>query len=382
MYSLGAYGSMIAHRARTDAYAEALRKTVRKGSIVLEIGTGPGAFAVLACQLGAGRVFAIEGAEIIQVAREVAAANGCSGKIEFFEDFSERVTLPARADVIVSDLRGALPLFKGHIPAIADARRRFLAREGSLIPRKDTMWAAIVQAPKAYGDVVDCWEHNSLGLDLSAARGLAVNNLQHLQVSPSQLLTEHRLWTSLDYASVECADVQGNLDWTVERAGTGHGILMWFDADLAEGIGFSNAPGSPEGIYDCVFFPWTEPVPLMPGQFLSVDLDARLVQKDYVWRWNTHIEAIPGSGTSAIHFDQSQLSGVVLSPNQLHRLATDYIPQLSEEGILRRRTLELINGRLSVEGIAHRLASEFPQRFPSVREALSYAGIVSQEYSR
>src|SRR2546430_8134438 len=35
------------------SYAEALRRTVRQESIVAEIGTGPGVFAVLACQLGA-----------------------------------------------------------------------------------------------------------------------------------------------------------------------------------------------------------------------------------------------------------------------------------------------------------------------------------------
>ncbi len=56
MYSLGAYGSMIADRIRVDAYAAALRRTVREGSIVVEIGTGPGIFAVLACQLGASQV--------------------------------------------------------------------------------------------------------------------------------------------------------------------------------------------------------------------------------------------------------------------------------------------------------------------------------------
>ena len=100
MYGLGAYGSMIADRVRVEAYAEALRKSVRKGSVVAEIGTGPGIFAVLACQLGATRVYAIEPSEIIQVAREVAAANGCADKIEFFEELSDRVMLPGRADVI------------------------------------------------------------------------------------------------------------------------------------------------------------------------------------------------------------------------------------------------------------------------------------------
>ena len=91
---------------------------------------------------------------------------------------------------------------------------------------------------------------------------------------------------------------------------------------------------------------------------------------------------LEGSKTSPVQFEQSQLGGAVLSPKQLHRLAADYVPQLSEEGLLRRRTFELMDGKLSLEEIAHKLVAEFPKRFPSWQEALSYAGLVSQEYSR
>ena len=382
MYSLGAYGSMIADRVRVDAYTEALRKTVRKGSIVTEIGTGPGVFAVLACQLGAERVFAIEPAEIIQVAREVAAANGCAGKIEFFEELSHRVTLPVRADVIFSDLRGILPLLQRHIPAIVDARRRFLAPSGTMIPRRDTLWAAIVEAPKPYNDVVDPWDQNPFGQDLGPARQLAPNNAQKVRVSPAQLLTGHELWATLDYASIEHPDVRGNLEWTVERAGTGHGVVVWFDAELVEGVGFSNAPGAPETIYGSLFFPWSQSVPLERNQSVCMGLEAKLVEEDYIWRWTTRIMPLEGSKASPLQFNQSTLGGAVLSPKQLHRLAADYIPQLSEEGLLRRRTFELMDGNASLEEIAQKLAAEFPKRFSSWQQALSYAGLISQEFSR
>ena len=382
MYSLGGYGAMVADRVRVDAYAEALRKTVRKGAVVLEIGTGPGIFAVLACKVGASRVYAIEPNEIIQVAREVAAANGCADKIEFFEEYSDRVTLPRRADVILSDLRGVVPLFERHIPAIIDARRRFLATGGTLIPRKDTLWAAIVEAPKPYGELVDPWDHNPLGQDLSAARRLVVSSAQKVRVSPVQLLTAHRLWTTLDYGSIEKHDVRGSLNWRVERAGSGHGILVWFDADLAEGAGFSNAPSAPETIYGSLLFPWPQPVALAAGQFVVVSLETKLVENDYVWRWTTRIEPREGSGDSRINFEQSQLAGEVLSGPQLRRRAADYVPHLSEEGHLRRRSFELMDGKVSLEVIARQLAMEFPQRFPSWHQALSYAGLISQEYSR
>ena len=382
MYSLSAYGSMIADRVRVAAYEEALRKTVRKGAVVVEIGTGPGIFAVLACQLGAGRVFAIEPSEIIQVAREVAAANGCPGKIEFFEGVSNRVTLPRRADVIVSDLRGVLPLFQRHIPDIVDARRRFLAPGGALIPRKDTVWAAIAEAPKPYGEVVDPWDKNVLGQNLGPARLLALNDVQKVRTTPDQLLTGHKLWTTLDYANVENHNVRGNLKWTVERAGIGHGIVVWFDAELAEGVGFSNAPGTSETVYGSLFFPWAQPVPLTKGQTVCVSIWASLVENDYVWRWSTRIEPLDGSSASRIQFEQSQLDGAVLSASKLHKTAADYVPVLSEEGCLRRRTIELMDGKASLEEIALQLAKEFPSRFRSWRQALSYAGAVSQEYAK
>ncbi len=382
MYSLNAYGSMIADRVRVDAYAEALRKTVREGAVVAEIGTGPGIFAVLACQLGASRVFAIEPAEIIQVARVVAAANGCAGKIEFFEDLSNRVTLPVRADVILSDLRSVLPFFQRHIPSIVDARRRLLAPGGTMIPRKDSLWAAIVEAPEPYGEVVDPWDKNPFGQNLNPARQLAVNCIQKIRASRSQLLTGQKLWATLDYASVESPDARGNLEWTVERAGTGHGIIVWFDTDLAEGASFSNSPDSPETIYGSLFFPWTKPVSLARGQNVRVSLDAKLVEDDYFWRWTTRIELNGGSSSPLIQFDQSELGGAVLSAARLHKMAADYVPRLSEEGRLRCRTLELINGKLSLEEIARCLAKEFPQRFPEWQRALSYAGAVAQEYCR
>src|SRR5947208_7872385 len=179
----GTYGSMIAGRLSVEAYAEALRKRVRPGSVVVEIGPGPGIFAVLACQFGAGRVYAIEPGEIIQVAREVAAANDCTEKIQFFEELSDRVTLPGRADVVFSDLRAVLPLFQRHIPAIIDARSRFLVPGGTMIPRKDSLWAAIVEVPKPYSETVDPWDRNPFRQILSAARQLAVNTVQKLAVN-------------------------------------------------------------------------------------------------------------------------------------------------------------------------------------------------------
>src|SRR5438128_356977 len=115
MYSISDYSSMIADRLRLDAYSEALRRAIKPGVVVLDIGTGTGIFALLACRFGARKVYAVEPDDAIEVAREVAAANRYQQRIEFIQELSTRVALPERADVIVSDIRGVLPLLKHHL---------------------------------------------------------------------------------------------------------------------------------------------------------------------------------------------------------------------------------------------------------------------------
>ena len=67
MYSIENYGEMIADHIRIDAYVRALKAAIKPGSVVLDIGTGTGIFALLACRLGARRVFAIEPGAVIRV---------------------------------------------------------------------------------------------------------------------------------------------------------------------------------------------------------------------------------------------------------------------------------------------------------------------------
>lgn len=372
---------MLEDRIRTEAYSRAMRSAIRPGAVVVDIGTGPGIMSIFACQLGASRVFAIESSEVIQLAREIAATNQCADKIEFFEDVSTNVSIPVKADVIVSDMRGVLPLFQTHIPSIADARTRFLAPGGKLIARKDSIWAAVVEAPNQYEQIVAPWERNCWGQNLDLARKKVLNEMRKVRLAPEALLTKPGLWATLDYRTIEDPDVRGTLQWTAQRSGTGHGILVWFDMDLADGVAFSNGPDFPEAIYGSAFFPWPQPVSIVEGQTICVDLEAKMMEPDYFWRWNTQIAQAQDAGETAIRFEQSQLQAAVVSLSKLHKMASDFVPQLSPEGLIRRRALELMDGRTTLESISLQLAADFPQRFTHWHKALSYAAAISKDHS-
>jgi protein arginine N-methyltransferase 1 len=379
-YSLAGYGAMIGDRVRTDAYVEALRRAVRPHSVVLDVGSGTGIFALLACKFGARRVYAVEPDNVIHVAREAAVRNGCADRIEFIQDLSTRACLPERADVIISDLRGILPLFQNHLASIADARRRLMAPGGVLIPCRDTLWAAVVEAPDLYSRHVTPWGGNTYGLDLEASCRLLTNTWQKGRVTPGQLLTPPQCWAELDYTTVESPDKTGSLTGTVGRPGTGHGLIVWFDTTLAEGVALSNAPGAPELIYGQAFFPWSHPIRLAAGDTLSATLRANLVGEDYLWRWDTCILDQGQAGRVKAGFKQSTFFGVPLSPGRLHKRSAGYVPTLSKEGQLDQFILAQMDGTTPAEAIARRVAGKFPERFPRWQDALAKVGELSAEY--
>src|SRR5215211_7563011 len=201
MYSLHFYGQMLADAPRMDAYAAALRQVIKPDSVVMDLGCGPGVFAMLACRLGARRVYAVEPNNVVGLAREVAAANGFSDRIEFFEKLSIDIVLSEPATIIVSDLRGVLPFFEQHIPSIIDARNRLLARGGVLIPRRDILWAALVEAPEQYAELISPWA-KQFDLDLSAGTRLITNAWRKTHIKPEQFLAEPVCWNTIDYYEV------------------------------------------------------------------------------------------------------------------------------------------------------------------------------------
>lgn len=385
MYSITNYGAMIADRVRIRAYADALRRVITSDSVVVDLGTGTGIFALLACRFGARRVYAIEPSDAIQVAREIATANGFAERIEFHQAMSTEVTLPERADVIVSDIGGVLPWFQTHLPSIADARRRFLAPGGVLIPQQDAVWAAVVEAPELYARHSAPWEDCGFDLDMEPARRLAVNTFKRGEVTADRLLAEPQRWAVLDYALVENANIRAQVHWTVSRAGTGHGIVVGLERTLAEGIRLSNAPErpdavGPDSIYETVFFPWWSPVPLAAQDLIEVELRATLVNGSYIWCWNTSIVDPRQPLAVKARFAQSTLLESPVSPATLRKASASYTPTLTENGRMARFVLDAMNQGLPLGEIARALSSEFATRRFRDQEALSYVAALAQQY--
>jgi type I protein arginine methyltransferase len=378
MYSLNAYGQMIKDTLRMEAYQEAIRRTVRPGSIVLDIGTGPGIHALMAAREGADHVYAVEPADSILLGPAIARANGLEDRITFIQDLTTRIDLPRRADVVVSDLHGTLPWYQSHIPTIVDARERLMTPEAVLIPQRDTVFMVAVEAPELYAGYSEPWRERPFGFDVASVASYTTSWFRRGRVGRDGFLSEVHTIAELDYRTIVDPNVHVSLEFVPTRQGVMHGVLAWFETQLFEDVRLTSAPFEPEIAYGSAFFPLTEPVSVEPS--LSVELEWRAVLQgdEYVWIWNTDVKE--EDGTRRASFRQNSLAAQLVSFDRLRKRAPEYQPTLSAEGETDRSILELMTGALTLEEIARKLRAEAPDAFKSESEALERVRQLSERY--
>jgi len=379
MYDVTDYGRMLAHEERIDAYAEALERVVDSDSVVVDIGTGTGIFALIAARLGARRVFAIDPNDAIEIARELVTANGYGDRVECIQAMSTDVQLPEPATIVVSDITGALPLMGGRISALVDARERLLRAGGVLLPHGDALFAALAESPRQYS-LVSNWDEHDYGFDMGAARELACNNWWKERRPSSRLLTEGQCWARLDYTAIADSTRRGEFQCEVTESGTAHGVLVWFETELIDGLVFSGSL-SPGSVYGRVFFPLRTPVDVARGDSFTCTLTAEPAEEDYAWRWETRI-VDARTGDVKAGFRQSTLEGVAVSASARERQSPRYMPELDADGEIVAFALDCMRGDLTLSQIAEKLFARFPDLFDDADDALRFTASLSQEYSR
>jgi protein arginine N-methyltransferase 1 len=369
---------MIADEPRMRAYEAALRGVIQPRSVVLDLGSGPGIMAFLACRLGAHKVIAVESDNVVQLARQIAAANGLEEQIEFLHGLSTTMEPPGRCDVVVSDLRGVLPLHGRHIPSIVDIRERWLAEGGAQIPREDTIFAAVVESQSAW-DKHFCGYTVDAGVDLSPALQVRSGTVEKRRFEPDALITEPALWASIDYRTVTSPNHEARVSWRVQRDGTGHGIALWFDSVLIDGVTLSNRPGEPPLIYGQLYFPWRQPVPLHRRDCVEVRIRAHLIGDDYVWAWDTDVHAA-SDGRAPQAFRQSTLQGSVNTSEWLASRQLDAQTTLGPKGRAALDALRAMEMGAAAREISAALMERYPAQFPELPQSLSFVSDLQSAY--
>lgn len=226
--------TLLRDEARNILFHKALKRHVTDQTRVLDIGAGSGIWAIAAAKLGAKKVFAIESDDVmIPVIQAHARENGVADKIKIIHGNSTEINLPHKFEVIISETIGNQAFDENIIGTMIDARKRFLARGGVIIPQKVTL----VAAPAHLKNDFDA----PLGVSLKAdyIKNLALNltsivtdkNMLELLGKPAKLL-------EVDLCEISSEPDFTNLvgRWNLEDVSRANVVALWAQMELSEGI--------------------------------------------------------------------------------------------------------------------------------------------------
>ncbi|MEA2416847.1 MAG: type protein arginine methyltransferase [Thermoanaerobaculia bacterium] len=291
---LEVHRGLLQDESRTNAFRDAIRRSVTPDSVVLDLGTGSGILSFFAAEAGARRVFAVDATHSADLASFLSRHLGFADRIQVIHDRSTNIELPERADLLVTETLGAFGLNEQILSSVIDARARLLTADAVIIPRSIDLDLVPVDDASIYEQRVNWWNEKPYGFDLSPLAVFASNIVFVGSVGSASFLAQPARVIAADLTTIATADVSGRAQFTA-REGLLHGLAGWFRAKLADGIELSNeAPGSH---WEHVFLPLQTPVPVEEGTSIDIQLESH---DGLSWRWKGKIGEVPFDQMSAL----------------------------------------------------------------------------------
>lgn len=282
--------SMLKDARRNGAYAAAIAGAVAaftaaagRPPVVLDVGAGTGLLSMLAAAAGAARVTAVEQWPVMAaIARDVVARNRAAGALppacaidvlaQRSFDVAVPADMPARADVVVSEILDSALLGEGIVESLRHAFQHLaapaaapsaggLAAPPACVPLRGTLHAQLVSSA-----MLAAWHDTSHaqlrpGVPLRVQRGAVpcrasptaipvhVDRLQpapvplsppfvvcELDFSPSGLAPAHPTFAAPHVLAVPVTP-------TAPATTAADALVFWWDVTLWEGVRYSTAPG-------------------------------------------------------------------------------------------------------------------------------------------
>lgn len=160
---------MLSDRNRVDTYKKAIAKCITPDDTIADLGTGSGILSFFCAHNNAKRIYAIDHADIIEVAQEIATKNGLN-KIIFKKINSRAFLPPEKVDVILHEQIGDDLFDENMIENILDLKQRILKPGGRILPGKFELFLEPVCLKPKFR-IPFIWENNLHGINFSSLKG-------------------------------------------------------------------------------------------------------------------------------------------------------------------------------------------------------------------
>jgi type II protein arginine methyltransferase len=258
---------------RNGAYDAALRRAIKPGMRVLDIGAGTGLLAMMAARAGAREVVTCEmNGAVAEAATRVVAANGYADRVRVIArhsaDLDAAADLGGGADVVVSEIVSNDLVGEGVLPSLEQAMRR-LARPGAVvIPARGTVRVALAHDAGLGAERMARVD----GFDLAAFNELAP--ARHRVASHSERLTLRsepgELFTFDFQSGGPYPEGRASISLTAD-GGPVNGVAQWIALEMDEVGRYENRPESGRrSAWAVLFYPMAHAIEPGPGQKVAV----------------------------------------------------------------------------------------------------------------
>jgi tetratricopeptide (TPR) repeat protein len=262
---------------RNDAFEAAIRRALDKrgnDARILDIGSGSGLLSMMAARAGASGIVTCEAVPVIaRTAEAIIADNGYSEQIKVVAKTSTELAigkeLPAKADILVSEILSSDLLAEHVLGTFEDAHARLLAEDAIVIPKRAAAMGCLVasEALEAHSSV-----SSVSGFDVSRFNALAPMALPiHGTMTDWTRLSEDFEITAVDLTKKSHEPQLRQIRVTPTASGTIVGVVQWMHVDLIDDIHFSNHPSDyHDGGWLQVLHAFPQPIEAVAGEAVTL----------------------------------------------------------------------------------------------------------------
>jgi 2-polyprenyl-3-methyl-5-hydroxy-6-metoxy-1,4-benzoquinol methylase len=271
---------MLKDYVRTASYRRAIERAVTPGTVAMDLGSGSGVLGFFAARAGAQKVYAIEKRpDILALSQQIAEKSGIT-TVDFIEGNSSQIPasrFDPKPDLLIAEILGHGILNERVIEFTLDARDRFLAPGGTMIPSKLDLYAFAYEEDFHLDIGLEVAELDNLyGFNFEPLAAALKKQLSH-QFEYVQPLHKRALADPVNVHTLDFTTLNAlvfSIPFTVVPTRDGHlsGFCCYFNAFLDATTTVTNSPWAPKTTWTQYVAKLHQPLPVVQGQSIKLRL--------------------------------------------------------------------------------------------------------------